>query len=75
MHAFPSGQPERLFGETTLGIDDHMIGTGLLGHGDLLLRRDAPYDMAAPQLDDLGQQQTEPTRRPWTKATSPGCTG
>jgi hypothetical protein len=51
------------FGETTLGIDDHMIGTGLLGHGDLLLRRDAPDDMAAPQLDDLGQQQTEPTRR------------
>ena len=61
MHAFPAGQ--RLLGEPTLAIDDHMIGAGLLGDGDLHLRRDAPDDMAAAQLDNLSQQQAEPTRR------------
>ena len=40
-----------------------MIGTGLLGHGDLLLRRDAPDDVTASQLDDLCQKQAEATRR------------
>jgi hypothetical protein len=63
MHAFPAGHPERLLSEPPLGIDDHMVGAGLLGDGDLLLRRDAPDDMAAPQLDNLGQQQAEPARR------------
>jgi hypothetical protein len=58
MHAFAVCQAERLLGEPTLGIDNHMVGARLPGCGDLFLRRDAPDDMTAPQLDDLGQQQS-----------------
>src|SRR5271168_4099617 len=58
MHAFATGQTQGLLGKTTLGIDNHMISAGLLGHGDLLLQGDTPDDMTAAQLDDLGQQQS-----------------
>jgi hypothetical protein len=57
MHSFATGQTQGLLGEPALGIDNHMISAGFLGHGDLLLRRDAPDDMTTSQLDDLGQQQ------------------
>jgi hypothetical protein len=60
MHTFATGQTQRLLGEPTLGIDNHMVGARLLGRGDLFLRRDAPDDMTAPQLDDLGQQPNGP---------------
>src|SRR6266849_5441276 len=54
MHAVATGQTQGLLGEPTLGIDNHMVGARLLGRGDLFLRRDAPDDLTAPQLDDLG---------------------
>src|SRR5258708_6824383 len=63
MEAWARGRTEGLVGEPTLGMDNHMISAGLLGHGDLLLRGDTPDDMTASQLDDLGQQQSHATRR------------
>src|ERR1700736_3863513 len=62
MRAFATGETQRLLDEPTLGIDNHMVGARLPGCGDLFLRRDAPDDITAPQLDDLGQQQSYATR-------------
>src|SRR6266446_9608540 len=50
MHAFATGQTLGLLGEPALGIDNHMISAGFLGHGELLLRGDTPDDMTASQL-------------------------
>jgi hypothetical protein len=63
MHALAVCQAERLLGEVALGVDDHVIGAGLLRRGHLLVRRHPSDDVATPQLDDLGQQQTESARR------------
>jgi hypothetical protein len=43
-------------------IDNHVVSARLLGHRDLLVRRDTPDDTTAPQLDDLGQQQPHASR-------------
>src|ERR1700736_3013369 len=50
MHAFATGETQRLLDEPTLGIDNHMISAGLLDQGDLLLRGDTPDDTTASQL-------------------------
>src|SRR5260370_35806330 len=48
MHAFATGQTQRLLGEPPLGLDCNMAGARLVGRSDLLLQRDAPDDMTAP---------------------------
>ena len=48
VHALAMGQPQRLLGESALGIDDHVVGARLLSRGDLVLRRDASDDRGRP---------------------------
>lgn len=59
MDAFTAGQANDFLGESPLGVHDHMVCSDLSCDGDLVCGRDAADHVAAPQLDDLGEQQAD----------------
>lgn len=58
-----TGQANDFLGESPLGVYDHMVCSGLSCHGDLVSGRDAADHVPASQLDDLGEQQSDASRR------------
>src|ERR1700730_5214937 len=63
MRTFTARQANRCFCELAFGIHDHMIGARGFGNRHLASRGNTADDMAAPQLDDLGEKQTETAGR------------